>query len=337
MSKGVWDLQKKILGFEIQSNQDAAKKLMQDGLKAIELNSSTLQRNALINGIEQSIYAIRTKTKECKLTAKTGDEFFSGDIVDIFSGKWIIYETYWDECEILRGKAFLCNHLFRFQNGDDSTIIERYGVIDDGSYSREGNNQIPLETGSYKLYMPLDDDTKKIFKDKRFAIGINYDKDANVVLSVIKVNWIDKKSHNIGEGSHLLVLRAERDQYQKDKDSITQSMCDFIESDPIIPEAPTDKAECVIVGKDEIRLGTSRDYEVVVKGVDGSNIDITSKTFSWGYNAIMGVKYLINDNTARLTITVPMNASLSGEVISISIIDTADEFINGTKDVEVIM
>lgn len=341
MSKNVWDLHKEILGFETQSNQDEIKKLAQDGLTAIELNSAALQENATINDKKQSIFAVRLKTKECKLTAQTGDEFFAGDIVNVFSEKWIIYETYMDECDILRGKAFLCNHLFRFQNGDNPTIIERYGVIDDGSYSSGDNKQIPMETGYYKIYMPLDDDTKKIFKDKRFAIGIDYDKDANKILSVIKVSWIDKKSYNTGEGSHLLVLRAERDQYQKDKDSINESMCDFIETDenpedPEIPEEPTDKASCVIVGKDELRLGTSRDYEVTVQDADGNNVDITGKTFEWTYNDITGVKYTINDNTTLLTIAVPMNASLYGEVINISVIDTANEFINGIKNVEVV-
>jgi len=349
MNDGVWELFNDVLKSETQASRENAKKLAQSSLPIIGLNSSALHTDAKINNVEQPILAVRTKAKECKLTARIGDEFCSGDLVEVFSEKWLILETYRDECDILYGKAILCNHLFRFQIGNNPTIIERYGVIDDGSYLSDSNKQIPLETGYYRIYLPLDDYTSKIHIGKRFAIGTNYDKKGNEILSVIKVSWIDKKSYNIGQGSHLLVLRAEQDQYDRNRDNLSLSICDFIESDtpeapeepeipddPETPEEPTIATRCYIVGKDEIRLGTSRDYEIVVKDDDGNQIDLTGKTFEWQYNEIAGITYLVSDDTTRLTISVPMTASLSGEVITIVVTDAAHGFVVGTKDVEVV-
>ncbi|MFA5625810.1 MAG: hypothetical protein WC966_12310, partial [Bradymonadales bacterium] len=159
MTKGIWDLNREMLEADTRSGQEDAKLLAQSGLIDIETNSAALHPGAKRNGVEQPVLAVRWKTKECKVTARLGDELYAGDVLDLFNEKFLVVETYIDECEILRGKAYLCNHLFRFQNGKDATIIERYGVIDDGSYSSKDDKQIPTEAGSYKVYMPLDNDT----------------------------------------------------------------------------------------------------------------------------------------------------------------------------------
>lgn len=337
MTKSIWELQKEILGSDIQSDSESAKQLAQSSLMDIETNSPALQSNATRNGVKQPILAVRWKTKECKVTARLGDELYAGDILDLFNEKFLVMETYIDECEILRGKAYLCNHLFRFQNGKDATIIERYGVIDDGSYSSKDDKQIPTEVGSYKVYMPLDSDTDKIFKGKRFAIGVGYDKELKQTLTVVKVNWIDKKSNNLGDGSHLLAMRTERDEYQEGNDSITQSICNFIETDngeePVIP---TTKPRCIISGADGLRTGTSREYSVTVEGDNGDAIDIADKAFAWACSASETVTHSISEDTKRLTVNVPKSASLSGETISLSVVDIDEEYETGVKVVEVL-
>lgn len=336
MAKNIWELQAKILNSEVQSEQSSARIAAKEGLLSIEANSGALQPNAKRNGIEQPILAVRLKAKECKITARDGDEFYAGDILDLFNEKFLVMETYIDECEILRGKAYLCNHLFRFQNGKDATIIERYGVIDDGSYSTRDDKQIPTETGSYKIYMPLDDDTDKIFKGKRFAIGTGYNEDLKQTLTVIKVSWIDKKSNNLGDGSHLLVMRAERGEYQEADDSISQSICNFIENDGVEPIEPTTKTRCIISGADELRIGTSREYSVTVEDDDGNDVDITNKEFIWACDAAETVTHSITEDTKRITVSVPKNAILSGETISLSVVDIGKELEAGVKVVEVL-
>jgi|GEM_PF-1398592 len=337
----VWETQKDFLQQGIKANQESVKRMAQKSLGIIERNSSASQEEALRNGEPQPMLIVRMKTKEIKITAFVGDELYVGDIVDCFSEKWLVMEAFTNENGIRYGTAWACNHIFRFQNGTQ-TVLERHGIIDDGNYitGAKAYTQLPLEQGYYRVYLPLDEDTKKIFVNKRFAIGNTYNERLEPILSVIRAVWIDPKSRCVGDGSHLLSIRMERDVHNAQEDNAEEMVCNYISatapsSDPPPgnPDPDNPMLRCVIEGRETVRIGTQRTFTVKVVNEANEAVDITGVDFVWTYNSIAGIVF--TPNGTQLNIQVPLNLSLIGSVIELSVAGAAAEFIPGVLSVEV--
>jgi hypothetical protein len=273
----------------------------------------------------------RVKTNECKITIIPGDNLFSGDLIDWISEKWLVIETYIDEYDITYGKAFLCNHLFRFQTKTPE-VIEKLGVLDNGTYISKNENRLPLPDGQYTAYLPLDDETEKIYIDKRFAISTLYDKNYDCILSVGKVSWIDKKTDNLGRGSHLLKMRLENDVFNKGADSTKELICDYIsdkEPTPILPNL----LHCNIEGKETLRIGTSRIYTSYVTDGNGEIVSPPAG-FEWTYSTAFGNISIVIDGDA-CNVQVPLSSALIGSEIVLSVVDTDYNCAPTTKRIRV--
>ena len=337
----LWDKQKEYLQQTVKANQESVKRRAQKSLGVIERNSPASQEDALRNGEPQEMLIVRMKTKEIKITAFMGDELNTGDIIDCFGEKWLVMESFTNETGIRYGSAWACNTILRFQNGT-SEVIERHAIIDDGNYINVArfNPQLPLEEGFYKVYLPLDDDTQKIHINKRFSIGIAYNERVEPILAVIRTVWIDPKSRNIGLGSQLLSLRMERDVFNAQKDNVEKMICDYILGNdeqvvtPPDPDPDNPVLHCMIVGRDTIRIGTTRVYAVQVIDENAEVIDTTGTAFVWTFNTIQGIE--ITTNGGQLSIQVPLNFSLIGQQIELSVVDANEEFVEGTLKVEVV-
>ncbi|MFA5625543.1 MAG: hypothetical protein WC966_10900, partial [Bradymonadales bacterium] len=102
------------------------------------------------------------------------------------------------------------------------------------------------------------------------------------------------------------------------------------------PTKPTTKPRCIISGADEMRTGTSREYSVAVVDDSGGDIDIANGAFVWACSAAETVTHSISEDTKRLTVNVPKSALLSGDAISLLVIDADEEYEAGAKEVEVL-
>jgi len=338
----IWKSHSEKLKGELSSSQKHPVRFTQSSLSYIARNSAALQEGALRNGAEQPMLIVRMKTKECKITVFPGDEIFAGDYVDCFGERWLVIESYTDEHGIQFSKAWLCNHLFKFQNRSGK-VIERRGVIDDGSYSASSDKRLPLEEGFFRAYLPLDEDTEKIFIDQRFAIGTAYNAKQELILSTVKVGWIDKQSGNSGAGSHLLRLRLETDIYNAQADNFEKMICNYVpekepdaENEATESEDNTAPALCRIDidGRDSLRLGTSRTYVARVLDGDGETVEM-SCTFVWGHSTgLNGVVFNIDED--KCTISVPLTAALIGTEIELTVADSGGLYKPFAKKIEVI-
>jgi len=225
----IWETQKRLLGESVKSRQNHARRLAVKTLTAIERNSAAYQADAKRNGELQPMLIVRMKPTECRITLFPDMQLFTGDYVDCFSDRWLVTEVFTDENTNRFAKALLCNHMFKFQNGT-ADIIKRLGVISDSNHLNRNERQLPLENGWYQGYLPLDDDTKKIFVDKRFALGTAFNNRGEQILSVIKVVWLDQTTANLSEGDSLMKLRLEIDVFNPQADNINKMICDYIPS-----------------------------------------------------------------------------------------------------------
>lgn len=227
--------------------------------------------DALINGESRRIIARKAKgSQRYEIQSYPDETFYAGDIVDCYGAKWIIIEVNANKDIYTTGIMLRCNHLFKFQNGT-SEIHERWGVLDTGVYSttvKETETQTELNK-QYKIYLPLDDETSKLYVGKRLATGTMKDSSYRNVLTVYRTTEFDDSSENYGDDA-LLILKCISDQYNQSTDNLELRICDYISPTPPSPPVETFNANITYSGDAVVRIGGS------------------GKTFGVGYTNVLG-------------------------------------------------
>ena len=289
------------------------------------------QENATVDGETTPIIASRKSTIMCAIKAPPSTDIHIGDMVECFNEHWIVVELYVDKVGIINGEMWLCNNILRFQNRSIA-VISRHCVVDDGTYSKKSSDPDAfVMANTYKIYITIDDATKKLFVDKRLAFGQIYSADGEEILEVYKIIGMDVKSKNFGEGSHLMVLTVQRDVYDPQVDSLSENICNIFadNGDTAHPEVA---GSCVIVGRDVARLGTSRKYAATF--TDASGVVVTTVTPVWSISTPDGITY--NASGTECTIKVPLDEKYVGEMITIIVSDAEGVFGTYEKKVQVI-
>lgn len=228
------------------------------------------------NGVVQPLLLTRGGEQHSyNVICRPGDELFSGDLIDAFGSKWIVMEARSDSTTHKTGVMYQCNKLFRFQNFT-SEIIERWGIIDISGYSSSFNSDTQMQHSSEQvaIYMPFDDETAKIYVDKRLPSHVGYDQFGNKILFSFKITGTNPVSESYNDGDHLLMLKAERFLYAQDKDNLELEICDYIRPDdnPDDPLVSDSKLHCEIVGGTTIRIGGTRIYKAVFTDDSGNSV-----------------------------------------------------------------
>lgn len=324
-SETKWDIYDCILRSNKLSNKKNTIKNAQASFLNIISDNPAFQENAKRNGNIQPMLVTRISTNECSVQVLPGESIFIGDLVECYNENWIVVELFSDEYGMIFGKMWLCNYLCNFQN-ITSEIFKYYAVIDDGSYSKSEKN-IKTTDSYYNLYITLDENTEKLFIDKRLAIGTMYDKNQKKILQVMKIVWIDKQELNFGKGSHLLKIRLSADVFNEEKDNIEYLICDYIEQNiqNTIDENNDSDDDIYISGKDTLKIGTSRTY--LIEGNSSHN------NYTWIIN---NEKCKLTYNGLTCKIYIPLDAELIGEKLLLTAIDNSKQDYEITKEVEVI-
>ena len=289
------------------------------------------QENATVGGEITPIIASRKSTIMCAIKAPPSTDIHIGDMVDCFNEHWIVVELYVDKVGIINGEMWLCNNILRFQNRSIA-VISRHCVVDDGTYSKKSSDPDAfVMANTYKIYITIDEATKKLFVDKRLALGQIYSADGEEILEVYKIIGMDVKSRNFGEGSHLMVLTVQRDVYDAQVDSISENICNiFVDNGD--SANPQTTGSCVIVGRDTARLGSSRKYTATFTDANGEVVTTVNPV--WTVTAPDGVTH--NTSNTECTIAIPLDEKCVGEIITITVSDAEGVFGTYDKKVQVI-
>ena len=229
------------------------------------------QEDCTRNGAPQRFLITRTDSLiRCEITAFPGEELYPGDIIECFGEHWICYQTRVSSDIQVTGTIWLCNHLFRWQNGTPD-IIEKWGVLDAGVYSTTiaGGYEVNTPDVQYKIYLPIDSDTERLYVDKRLATNVRYDANGKQILEVYKITRVDPTSQAYGKGAHLMLLHCRSDDYVAEHDSVAQRICNCIPPDTAGPSEPggTVDGAPAISGRDTLRIGGSRTYSIEPPGM----------------------------------------------------------------------
>lgn len=330
MSK--WYLYETLLGNgEVTDSRSAAIEEAVRSFTAGMVDDPAYQSDALVNGVQTPIIASRSSSYKCAIKAAPDADLCIGDMVECLGEMWIVVELYADKVGIINGEMWLCNNIIKFQNGTPSIIL-RHCVIDDGTYSKRSSDpDAYVMSNTYKIYITIDESTKRLYVDKRIASGKIFSSDGSEILEVYKIIGMDVKSKNFGEGSHLMVLTMQRDVYDPQVDSLNDNICDMVTETSDVSE-PENAGECVITGRESIRIGTTRKY--LATFIDAQGKEVSGIACSWSISAPDAANSVIDGNSC--SISIPLDESLVGSTISITATDSSGLFGTYEKKVQVI-
>lgn len=289
--------------------------------------SPDFQPDAKRNGVQQGFLITRGgEDHSYNIICLPGEQIYAGDLIDVFGEKWIITEARADDTTHKTGKMHQCNHLFRFQNFS-SDIIEEWGYIDQSGYSSTvtGTNQIQKSEEQVAIYMPYNENTKKIFVDKRLASHVAYEQTGREILSTYKITSASPVSKSFNQGDHLLLLKAVRDVYNEQADNLELQICDYIPPQDVDP--PEEHLlRCSIEGESTIKLGRTKSFRGRFYSVDDTTVD-ESIIGKWTYPQEASERgILFEENGNSLKIYVPFNEELIGFSFEITLGDTEGKY-----------
>lgn len=280
-------------------------KAKQDFVKRAVENPSYCPE-AKVNDVEANLLLLSTKSNYKAEAIMFPDEnICRGDYVD--SGKGLVWLCQ-DVSEICswqkKGLLWLCNIDLKWQDFNKN-IHSKLCVFDSGAYSTTitGDAKTTILDKKFKVYIPYDEETKTLFIDKRLAIDRRMDSLGNEVLETYKIISLNRVGQNYGHGNHLLEAIVESDTFSPELDNVEMMICDYKK----INHPPIQDDTYQIQGRDTIRCGTARNYELVsIKGGEVPPID-------WGVTP--EVDSSVSKNI--LTIRVEKDSSLAGQILEI--------------------
>lgn len=335
MANDELELYRRWLACGLEQEKCQEQNYVQESFAETIQQSPAYQEDAEVNGEPQPIVATRKDTNKCDVTVIPGDRLYIGDLVKVFNEYWICVEMYVDEFGMYYGELWMCNHTFCYQDFE-LNIIHKYAILDDGSYSNGNDKAIKVTDNSFNCYISLDDESRALFIDKRLGISIIYDKSGKEVMEVGKIKWIDIKSRNFGEGSHLMVFGINDDSYNPDADNIEELICDYKEK-PAEDEEPIEpiiKGALSIEGRKSIKAGSGRTYNLVaIDKESGDTIDAPEDA-EWRIE-FDGSGVSISASGATCKVSVKEDDSLIGSMFTLKCSSLSGEYIEAKINVEV--
>lgn len=292
--------------------------------------SPDYQADALRNGNPQPMVFTRGgEDHGYNVICLPGDELYAGDIIDAFGEKWIVMHARADETTHKVGVMYQCNKLLRFQNFDEK-IYERWSYVDVSGYSSSFNSSTSIQSSAEQMviYLPMDEQTAKIYVDKRFALNTGIDRFGRRMLNVLRVTGANPVAESFNKGDHILMLKVERDLYNEESDNVDLEICDYIKSSNVHKEPDDTKLSCFIEGRSTLRLGKSAKYKSVFLKNDEA---VSEPKACWRVTAEPGVDWLPAGED--IIVSVANEEELIGGAIILELTDEAGEY--GTARIEV--
>lgn len=223
---------------------------------------SPAYKTVLIDGVEQKVVITSTANLyEKKINALPNENIYAGSIVEWNKRFWIIQYTDCEDEVYQRGIMQQCNIYLKWQN-ENGDIIGRYGFSEDITQYASGvvNNKLldNIEL-SFKINMPLDSETVKLRRGKRFLVDVITDKPNAYILTNRNVNSlnflptdIDKGYEFDGKGK-ILQLTITQTQLGP-RDNTELMIADYFSIDEK-PDTETHNCNIKFTGKSDIKLG----------------------------------------------------------------------------------
>lgn len=267
--------------------------------------------DVLINNIPSKLMIVKDtegNTFKKKIKACHNNKFNLGDYVVWNEQVWLVTLIDPDDKTWNRGYMYLCTLPLRWQNRTGE-IIERWCYSEDFTkYSNgtTGNSTITIGDNQYGLTIPIDDETKCLKRDMRFAIDFEDATEPDIYRLTNRKTQLNNNTYFGRGGTMILTLSFDAFSSEKDKlitlnDDTKAWICDY--HSPTTPSTPpneTTDLSASISGSTSLKVGIKRKYSV--KFTDKEGNDVTDFDFKWDIQADFPVISNIDGFTIELLV-----------------------------------
>lgn len=270
--------------------------------------------DVLINGLPSKLMIIKDtdgNTFKKKIKSCYDDKFNLGDYILWNNQYWLITLLDPDEKTWNRGYMYLCTVPLRWQNSDGNIIVRWAYSEDFTKYSSgvTGNNILKIGDNQYGLTLPIDSETKKLNRDRRFAIDFDDAEKPDIyMLSNRKVNL--NNNQYFGRGGIMTTTMSfdafnpSKDKHIELEDGSQVWICDY--HSPTVPPAPPEPIETTdlsisISGNQNLKIGLPRTYTVTFKDINGN--EVLNTNYKWNIKSNFEVEQTVSENKIKLKVT----------------------------------
>lgn len=322
-----WDLYNSALTSHGETRRD---RVIYETKRSIEKRSrrSPAYKTVLIDGEEQQVVITAgagSNLYEKKINALPNEHIYAGSIVEWNNRYWLILYSDCEDEIYQRGLMYQCNICLKWQN-ENGDILVRYGYSEDITEYATGvvNNKLldSIEL-SFKINLPMDEETVKLRRGKRFLFDVITDEPNAYILTNRNVNTMNfipvniDKEYEFDGRDRVLQLTLSQTQLSE-KDNTELMIADYFEAEP----EPV-KTYCNIVyrGKNEIKLGGNfKTFSAEFYDNNGQLIDLEPV---WRVVATEEAekKIIVEQSGSSIKIKAPDDAALLNTQIKIELYD----------------
>lgn len=244
------------------------------------------------NGVPQRFLIERTDVPyKAKFVTFPEEEIWPGDLIEVNDLIYIIIEPprFLDRIN-WAAVGRLCNINLKWQDFD-GRICSSPVCLDAGVYSTtlNGTDTVQAPDKQFKLFLPYNEDTSKLYLDKRIAVDTRYDQHGKQILECYRITGMNRVAKTYGEGGHLLICELRSSTYSPEHDNVDELICDYVT--PPEDDTPVVHPTCILTGRPRIRIGKSQTYSASFEDENGDAI--------MGINAV----WTLNGDTEGVTLT----------------------------------
>ena len=258
---------------------------------------------------------------------RPGEEINIGDILFWNSMHWLVRVKDFNTAIYNKATIVCCNRQISWQNPDTKEIITRWCLATKPYTSNvDEGNTVTLLHGRYDIELPYDAETIAVPVGKRFMLDIvgGHPMCYKMVFPDVNTNKYQDSTGGFIEWT------LESDEYQKANDRIDLMICNYL--DPEVPETETNLIRSEIVGRNEIKIGGSRQYTAALYDHDGNPLPPEASFIVW--NLICDERYKphfhIDTDHEKCRLLCDMKESLIGAELTLAI-DCNDPYVKNAE------
>ena len=294
------------------------------------IKHSPAYKQVLIDGKPQEVAIISSSTEldTKKITSMPNETINIGSIVEWNNEHWIVYDNDCEDVIYQRGLMYRCNVYLKWQN-EKGEIIGRYGYISDSTKQGEGlthrSDVMNLINQFYKGYFPLDNETIKIRRDKRFLIDIDNEiPDAYIVTNrkTMPYNFNAEDisdSYELNTKDHLIIFMFSQCERNEEKDNFELMIADYFEPNELVQNNGI-----YIGGEPSVKLGGTFKKFNIENNVNNINLS-WNITYFENQEKYFDVRYNIDNS---IEIKAKYNESLLDTQFKLSLLDENNNIIS---------
>lgn len=294
---------------------------------AYEFDSSiNVEHDTLRNDMPQDFIITPTEAG-CRIQARPGETFDIGDIIYYNTLHWLITDVNFHDDLTRSGEMVRCNRQIRWQNQYTGEIVERWCLVTKPYTSNIAEGMaIATSNREFKIQIPYDDETLLVDLDRRFLLET-----INGKPKAYEVTSVDAQTNHYQDiAGGFLIWNLSQCEYNPATDNADLMIADYF--DPkVTPDSAQDLLPCLINGRETIREGMNRKYNVVFYDATG---EITSEPEAvWSVDSDV-VHHEVVDGVLQLYL--PEGALPIGAIITLTATDAVGSYAAAEMKVEVI-